>query len=60
MEQPTWEELEAAGWEKRIHAVTKRVSYKTPVRAGRRKIVTRRRDLEEEEGARIGDILGVM
>ena len=34
MEQPTWEELEAAGWEKRIHAVTKRVSYKTPVRAG--------------------------
>ena len=57
MEQPTWEELEAAGWEKRIHAVTKRVSYKTPVRAGRRKMVSRRRDLEEEEEARIGDVL---
>ena len=57
MEQPTWEELEAAGWEKRIHAVTKRVSYKTPVTAGRRKMVSRRRDLEEEEEARIGDVL---
>ena len=57
MDQPTWEELEEAGWEKRIHAVTKRVSFRTPVRAGRRKTVTRRRDLEEEEEARIGDVL---
>ena len=27
MDQPTWEELEEVGWEKKIHAVTKRPSW---------------------------------
>ena len=52
----SWEEMEEAGWVKRICEKTKRVTYARPQEAGRIKIVSRRRDLREgEEG--LGDIL---
>ena len=53
----TWEQLQSEGWERRISGKTNRVSYKRPVEGGRRKIVSQRRDLTEEENKLFGEIL---
>ena len=57
MSRKTWEELEQEGWERRVSSTTNRVSYRTPVVAGRRKTVSRRRDITEEQNNDFGDIL---
>ena len=52
----SWEELEKAGWVRRISEKNKRVTYGRPREGGRVMIVTQRRELREgEEG--LADIL---
>ena len=56
MSQQSWQEMEEAGWVRRISEKTKRVTYGRPREGGRVKIVSQRRELREgEEG--LGDIL---
>ena len=53
----TWEELERAGWERKISPKTQRSSYRRPMEGGRRLAVSQRRDLSAKEIMEIADIL---
>ena len=53
----TWEDLEMAGWERRISPKTQRSSYRRPMEGGRRLAVSQKRDLSAKEIVEIADIL---